>query len=260
LAFFLSISIVLMLISNQKKNLPIHIRERTYNLIDPLRVSFPSIKEELHRFIEDFQGIEKLRSENQALRIRIEELLLQEKNYYQEMASSNQRLRELLDFKKQQPYSLIPVEVIAYAPHNYFQVIFIGKGRDEGIRKEMVVVNSQGLIGRVIEAYPHRAKVLLILDERSKIGVRDQRTRDIGILHGKGERGICELKYALSRADVRVGDRIITSGLGGLFPKGILVGEICDIKKDPNQLFQEIVVAPSVDFGKLEELFVIKTH
>jgi len=247
-----------MLISNHKKDLPARIREGGYSFVDPLRISFLTLKNRLFEFMENFQEIEKLRNENQTLKIKMEELLFYQKNYYQEIISANQRLRELLGFKEKQPYSLIPVEVIAYDPHNYFKVIFIGKGKKEGIEKEMVVVNAQGLVGRVIEVYPHRAKVLLILDERSKIGVRDQRTRDMGILQGKGEKGVCELKYVLSRADVRVGDKIITSGLGGLFPKGIVVGKICAIKKDPNQLFQEIEVVPSVDFGKLEELFAIK--
>ncbi len=122
----------------------------------------------------------------------------------------------------------------------------------------MAVVSPQGLVGKVIEEYSHQAKVLLIIDERSKVGIRVQRTRDIAILQGKGKEGVCELKYLLNTASVKVGDKVVTSGLGNLFPEGILVGKISEVKRDSNRLFQEVKITPTVDFGKLEELFVIK--
>lgn len=258
LTTFLSLSFILLSISSYKRDMASLIREKGYAIIGPLQTTSFDLKMRLTEFLEDIHTSEKLRKENEALKAEIAKLLFKEKSYYEEIISSNQRLQEMLGFKKEQPYKLLPVEVIAYAPHYYFKVVTIGEGEKEGVGKDMVVVNPQGLVGKVIEIYPHQAKVRLISDEASKVGVRVQRTRDVAILQGKGEKGICELKYLLYKASVKVGDRVVTSGLGGLFPEGILVGEISRIQKSPNQLFQEVEVVPSVDFGKLEELFLIQ--
>jgi len=258
LVIFLSISLVLMLISHFRENLPAHIREKSYDIVGSLQFISWNVKRGVIKFIEDAYETDRIRKENQELKRKVKELLFKEKNYYQEVLSSNQRLRDLLNFKQREPYSLIPVEVIAYAPHNYFKTVFINGGKEEGLTKGMIVVNAQGLVGRITEVYSHRAKVLLITDERSKVGVRDQKTRDIGILQGKGQERVCELKYLLTKADVKIGEKVVTSGLGGLFPKGILVGKISYIRKNPDQLFQYVEVKPMVDFEKLEELFVIK--
>ncbi len=222
--------------------------------------SFPAagfeVKSHIVKFIEDIHGSRRLREENQALKDQLAQLIFQEKNYYQRIISTDKRREKMLEFRRRQAYELLPVEVVAYTPRNYFKIFFLGKGEKEGMKKEMVVVNVQGLVGRIIEVYSHQAKVLTILDERSKVGVRNERTRDVAILQGMGK--VCELKYLLTKASVKVGDEIVTSGLGGLFPQGILVGRISRVKKNPNRLFQEVEVIPSVDFGKLEELFVIK--
>lgn len=258
LTTFLFLSFILLSISSYKRDMVSLIREKGYAIIGSLQTTSFDLKMRLTEFLEDIHTSEKLRKENEALKAEIAKLLFKEKSYYEEIISSNQKLQEMLGFKKEQPYKLLPVEVIAYTPHNYFKVVVFGEGEKEGVEKDMVVVNPQGLVGKVIEVYPHQAKVLLISDEASKVGVRVQRTRDVAILQGKGEKGICELKYLLCEASVKVGDRVVTSGLGELFPEGILVGEISRIRKSPNQLFQEVEVVPSVDFGKLEELFLIQ--
>lgn len=253
---FLFLSSILMLISVYHSDLVVRIRERTYVLIGLFPAAGFHLKTNVVKFIENVRNSGRLREENKALKDQLAQFIFREKNYYQRIVSTNERLEKMLEFRQKQPYELLPVEVVAYAPRNYFKILFLGKGKKEGIEKEMVVVDAQGLVGRIIEVYPHQAKVMTILDERSKVGVRNERTRDVAILQGKGK--VCELKYLLTRASVKVEDEVVTSGLGGLFPKGILVGRISQVKKNPNRLFQEAEVIPWVDFGKLEELFVIK--
>ncbi len=253
---FLFLSSILMLISISHSDLVVGIREKSYVLMGLFPAVGFHLKTNVLKFIEDVHSSRRLREENKALKDQLAQLIFQEKNYYQRIISTNERLEKMLEFQQRQAHKLLPVEVVAYAPRNYFKIFFLGKGKKEGIEKEMVVVNAQGLVGRVIEVYPHQARVLAILDERSKVGVRNERTRDVAILQGKGK--VCELKYLLTKASVKVGDEIVTSGLGGLFPKGILAGRISRVKKNPNRLFQEVEVIPSVDFGKLEELFLIK--
>ena len=247
-----------MLISGYKRDLPSQIREKSYSIIGSIQQAAFNFEESISEWIKNFYQTKKLREENELLKIKIDKLLFEKENYFKEILSSYQRLEKLLEFKQKKAYHLVPVRVISYTPSIYFKVVFIGKGGKDGVKKGMTVVNSQGLVGKVIEEYPHQAKVLLIIDERSKVGIRVQKTRDIAILQGKGEEGICELKYLLNTASVKVGDEVVTSGLGNLFPEGILVGKISQVERDPNRLFQEVKITPAVDFGKLEELFIIK--
>jgi len=216
-----------------------------------------SSRKALTNFIEIIGQSQRLREENKLLKLQVEKLLFKEKNYYPEVEATNRRLRELLEFKREAPYKLIPVELLAHSPQDFFKVIYINRGREDQVKEGMGVVNAQGLVGKVVEVYPNQSKVLLILDKRSKVGVRDQRTRDIGILQGTGSIDRCELHYILNKAEVKVGDRVVTSGLGGFFPSGILVGYISRIERKPSYLFQKIEVEPAVDFGKLEELFLV---
>jgi len=257
LSIFLILSFSLMFLSFSQPHFLINLRERNYFLGEVLYSFSFNLKIKLREFVENISQAKSLQKENLILKRKIGELIFREKNYYPEIIASNRKLKALLGFKEKHPYKLIPVELIAYSPMDFFKVIYVDKGSKEGVRKEMGIVNAQGFVGKVIEVYPRQAKVLLVLDERSKLGVRAQRTQDVGILQGKGREGVCELKYLLTKAEVKVGDEIVTSGLGGLFPKGILVGYISKIRKKPNYLFQEIEVTPSVDFGKLEEFFLV---
>lgn len=259
--FLLSILLLssgLMLISNSRADVSLAIREKAYTIVGSLQMSSFSLKLGFTEFIADMGRSEKLREKNRALENEIAQMRFREENYYQEIIFSYQRLQEVLEFKEKHSYDLLPTQVIAYPSYSYFKTVLINRGEKEGIEKGLVVVNSQGLVGRIVEVYPRQAKVLLILDERSKVGVRDQESRDVAILQGKGEEGVCELKYLLNKASIEIGDNVITSGLGGIFPQGILVGKVSRVRKNPRRLFQEVEVVSSVDFGKLEELFIIK--
>ncbi len=257
LSIFLILSFSLMFLSFSQPHLLINLREKNYFIGEFLNSLSSNLKMRLSDLVESISQGKSLQKENVILKRKMAELLFREKNYYPEIMASNHRLKALLGFKEKHPYKLTPVKLVAYSPMNFFKVIYIDKGAREGVRKGMGVVNAQGLVGKVIEVYSHQTKVLLVLDERSKIGVRVQRTQDIGILKGKGREGVCELEYLLTKANAEVGDEVVTSGLGGLFPEGILVGYISKIRNKPNYLFQEIEIIPSVDFGKLKEFFLV---
>ncbi len=257
LSIFLILSFCLMFLSFSQPHLLTNLREKNYFIGEFFNSLSFNLKMRLRNFVESVSQAKSLQKENLILKRKMTELLFRERNYYPQIMASNHRLKALLGFKEEHPYKLTPVKLVAYSPINFFKVIYTDKGAGEGVRKGMAVVNAQGLVGKVIEVYSHQTKVLLVLDERSKIGVRVQRTQDIGILQGKGKEGVCELKYLLTKAKVKVGDKVVTSGLGGLFPEGILVGYISKIRKKPNYLFQEIEIIPSVDFGKLKEFFLV---
>jgi rod shape-determining protein MreC len=196
-----------------------------------------------------------LQRENRELRQELQELQSQI-NQYREANIANQRLRALLNFKKSIPTPLLPAEVVAFDPSGWFQTILIDKGRDDEVERDMAVVNADGLVGRVIAVSSHHSKALLILDVNSAVDVLIQRSRVRGIAVGLGgER--CIIKYVRRNEDVQVGDQVISSGMGGVFPKGLLLGRVEEVVRGSSGLFQSVRVAPAVDFGRLEEVMVV---
>jgi rod shape-determining protein MreC len=196
-----------------------------------------------------------LEQENEALKRELQEVKLQ-LNKYREAYLANQRLRALLNFKTSIPTPLLPAEVVAFDPSGWFQTILIDKGRNDGLVRNMAVVSGDGLVGRVIGVSNRHAKVLLILDGNSAVDALIQRSRTRGVLVGLG-RDRCVLKYVQRNEDVQVGDKVITSGMGGVFPKGILLGEVQQVVRGNSGLFQTVEVEPAVDFSQLEEIMVV---
>jgi rod shape-determining protein MreC len=197
-------------------------------------------------------GLEK---ENQALKKELQELKLQV-NRYREADLANKRLRALLNFKKSIATPLLPAQLVAFDPSGWFQTILIDKGRNDGVLQDMAVVSAEGLVGRVIGVSKHHAKVLLILDGNSAVDAYIQRSRARGVLVGLG-RELCLLKYVHRNEDVQVGDQVISSGMGGVFPKGLLVGTVKEVVRGSSGLFQRVEVEPGVNFGRLEEVLVV---
>ncbi|MCG6982322.1 MAG: rod shape-determining protein MreC [Deltaproteobacteria bacterium] len=197
-------------------------------------------------------GLEK---ENQALKKELQELKLH-MNRYREADLANQRLRALLNFKKSIATPLLPAQLVAFDPSGWFQTILIDKGRNDGVVQDMAVVSAEGLVGRVIGESNHHAKVLLILDGNSAVDAYIQRSRARGVLVGLG-RELCLLKYVQRNEDVQVGDKVISSGMGGVFPKGLLVGTVQEVVRGSSGLFQRVEVEPAVNFSRLEEVMVV---
>jgi len=197
-------------------------------------------------------GLEK---ENQVLKRELQELKL-EVNRYREAHLANERLRALLNFKKSIATPLLPAQLVAFDPAGWFQTILIDKGRNDGVVRDMAVVSAEGLVGRVIGVSNHHAKVLLILDGNSAVDAYIQRSRARGVLVGLGLE-LCLLKYVQRNEDVQVGDQVISSGMGGVFPKGLLVGTVEEVVRGSSGLFQRVEVEPAVNFGRLEEVLVV---
>ena len=196
-----------------------------------------------------------LEKENRMLKQKIAEL--QEENHrMKEMELANERLRQLLQFREKNSPSMIAAEVIGQDPSSWFKSVTINKGERDGVKKGMAVISPAGVIGQILKTAPHYATVLLITDYNSAIDSIVQRTRAKAIVEGKGENR-CQLKYLLRAEEVAVGDVVVTSGLGGNFPKGLMVGEIKKVDKKGHGVFQYAELVPSVDLTKLEEVFVI---
>jgi rod shape-determining protein MreC len=167
-----------------------------------------------------------------------------------------QRLRKLLEIKPEVPHRMLPAQVVGLDPSGWFKTVFINRGTRDGVSKGMAVIASGGIAGRTIGASRQYAKVLLIIDRSSAIDALVQRTRSRGIVEGESSES-CRFKYVVRKADIKIGDTVVSSGLDGFFPKGLQVGEISEIFKPSSGLFQEVKVRPFVDFTRLEEVMVI---
>ncbi|MCD6295635.1 MAG: rod shape-determining protein MreC [Deltaproteobacteria bacterium] len=196
-----------------------------------------------------------VRHENRQLKRDVDALRM-ENIRYREQLSTHQRLQELLQFKKTIDRPVLAAQVIGLDPTGWFKSIIIDKGKRAGLRLNMPVVNACGVVGRIVSVSPTYAKVLLIIDQNSAVDCLVQRSRDRGMVKGVST-DMCKLDYVVKSSDVTVGDMVVTSGLGGVFPKGLSVGRILDVKEVSGDLFKDIVARPVVDFSKLEEVLVI---
>ncbi len=197
-----------------------------------------------------------LQRENERLKKRMADLQ-RENDQMRGMVLAHERLRKLLQFRETLSSTAIAAEVVGRDPSSWFKSVTINKGEKEGVRKGMAVISPEGVIGQILKTAPSHSVVLLVTDYNSAIDSIVQRTRAKAIVEGGGENR-CQLKYLLRAEDVVAGDRVVTSGLGGNFPKGLMIGEIKRVDKKGHGIFQYAELVPSVDFTRLEEVLIIK--
>lgn len=205
--------------------------------------------------LRDISNFKELQRENKILRENIENLEKERLNL-QEASLENQRLRKLLGFRESEKRKFIPSMVIARDPLGFRDTIIIDKGKKDNVQKDMVVVNGNGLVGRVRECGWSISRVLLITDRDSVVSAIVQRTRDEGAVVGTTPGLI--MKYLDLSCDVKKGDKVMSSGFSGVFEKGILIGEVVSIKKDASGLYLNLDIKPEVDMMRLEEVLVMR--
>lgn len=198
--------------------------------------------------------------DNQALRAENEEIRQNNLNVTEIMAE-NVRLRSMLDYKKiTNQFDFVTAAVVGRDIGTWNSTIIINRGSADGITKDMAVVTPQGLVGSVVNVYANVAKVQLILDARSAVGALVQRpeSRVAAIVEGSSASPLTPRMVNIARdADIIKSDKLITSGFGGIYPKGLLIGEVVDIVNEEGGLLKYAYLRPAVDFGRLEEVLVV---
>ncbi len=170
------------------------------------------------------------------------------------------RLRGLLGYADQLNLQTSMAQAIMLDTSGRFKSIIIDRGSADAIEINDAVVNANGLIGRVVLTTKDMAKVQLVTDSNCAAGALDERSRRQGVIRGNGS-GTLEMHDVVALADVVPGDRILTAGIDGIYPKGIPIGTVVKAKADQGaDLFKNIVIKPSVDFGSIEEVIIIHTH
>lgn len=172
-------------------------------------------------------------------------------------SSENARLRTLLDFKTHAGYVTVAAEVIGSSPGENSNTLLIDRGADAGLSTDLPVVTPDGVAGKIVAVYPHSAQVLLITDPAAGAGVLLEQSRVQGVLKGAG-RGLCRLEYVMNDNAVAPGEKVLTSGLDRVFPKGLPIGTV--VKADNGNIYKNVIVQPAAALSRLEEVLVVVTN
>ena len=205
----------------------------------------------------DYVDLRGLQEENKGLQ---RETATQKRRIDQleEQALETQRLQALLAMRQASRAEFLTARVVGKDATNWFKTILLDRGSLEGVRRNQPVLAPDGLVGRVVEVTPTSAKVQLLTDPVNAVGGLIQRTRVTGIVSGNLGAG-ARVRYLPLMADVVVGDQVVTSGMGGVFPKGIPIGRITAVDRRSGALFQEASLQSAVDLSRLEEVLILMT-
>ena len=224
----------------------------------PFQAAFLSIRSTMAGLWEDHIYLMGLKQENRELAGKIDDLSSENTRLKEELSLSV-RLKELLTFKEASPFETVAASILGFSSlaggSSWTRVSVLNKGSADGIEKDMPIICASGIVGRVIEVTDSTSTALLLTDPRSNIDVILQRTRVSGVAEGDGK-GL-SIKYVRELEDVQVGDRVVTAGLSGIFPKGLPAGEVTRVEKGWDNFFKSIKVRPTADLEKLEEVLII---
>lgn len=221
----------------------------------PVQYGVTHLHQAVQRIWHRYLALVGQQRENEALRTRILELE-QEAVRLAEVEQTNHRLRDMLGFRRTLHGHTQIAQVTGKDPLPWFHTFTIDKGAADGVRKGMAVLSPHGVVGVVETSSAHAARVLLLTDHNSGIDAVVQRSRARGIVEGAVGEG-CVMKYLRQGEDVAVGDRVVTSGLDGVFPKGVVIGSVTRLSGPSRGLMQVAEIEPAVPFDRIEEVLIV---
>lgn len=230
------------------------VQQMIMQALGPLQSRTSRMIESLQVFTGDYLVLWTIRDDNKHLRSVIADYQ-QQLDQYREAYARNRYLENELKFKKEENFPSLTARVVGKDPSFWFQTLIVDRGKNDGVIEGMVARTSLGVVGQVIQVSDNYAKILLANAPSSAIDAMIQKNRVRGILKGAADKGYV-LYYVLKNIDVVVGDRIVTAGIGSVFQSGIPLGTVSAVRSKRRGMFQEIEVAPIVDFGQLEMVFI----
>ena len=254
-ALFLSAAFLTYALNLRNKEHANPLESGVMTLTAPLAEAAAAVSRTLGHLWSDYVDLLEVRRENVTLRAsvkRLNERIVADN----EAVAANVRLKALLDLKEALGAPSIAVSVIGEDSSAWFKTMVIDRGSAHGLLEGMPVLAAGGIVGRTVKVAPHSSRVLLLTDHASAIAAVVQRSRARGVVRGAGG-GRCSMEFTVKDEDVKVGDTVVSSGIGGVFPKGLPIGEVTMVKKGEYGVFQTIEVRPTVNIGKLEEMLVL---
>jgi rod shape-determining protein MreC len=206
---------------------------------------------------QNYVNLRQIGQENESLRQRVSQLevALQRERA---LAGQSRVLQQMLDLKNETPFATTSATVIASAASPDFRTMTLDKGSNEGLATDMPVIAPAGIVGRVILPTSRAAKVQLIIDRNAAAAGLVERTRAQGVVVGTGSDRL-RFEYLAGTADLKTGDRVVTSGMDGIYPKGFVIGQIESIERSTGE-FSNVLIRPAVDPSALETVLVVTSE
>lgn len=259
LILLLFISFVLMGVSQNR--VTVEVKSVAFGVLYP----FQYIGTRTLTFVTDFfssiQDNRQLKEELQNARQMLEQFKRTQHDF-EEIKRENERLRRLIGIQSTMEYDTVIAEVVAKSPQNFYKTIIVNRGRLDGIERYMPVVAYQKdqkfVVGKILDVQRGSSRIQPLIEQTSYTAAMLKDSRYSGLLQGQSPvSDTCLLQYVDRRADIQFGDIVVTSGMGGVYPKGIVIGEVVSVTKERYGIFQEAMVQPLVDLGRLEEVYII---
>lgn len=254
LLFFLLASFIVIVFTSSTGGRFGVFHQLTLETLGPLQGFFTKLSLSTTKLKDKYIALLNLEEENAQLRQDIAKLR-EQLDEYSVAYSRNRYLETALEFKQQNTFPKRMARVVGKDPSFWFQTLIVDRGENDGVVTGMVARTSQGVVGQVVQVSDNYSKILLANAPSSAIDAIIQNSRVRGILKGAGEQGYI-LHYVLKNAEVKVGDKIVTAGIGGVFPSGITLGTVSKVQSRRRGMFLDIVVEPAVDFSRLEFLYI----
>lgn len=226
----------------------------------PFQKAYNSLNEGMSLFWAGFTELNDLKNELEKTKARLQEYEdLSEKSILEE----NARLRRILDLQEHVPFEFIPCSIISKDPDNWFRTVLINRGSSDGVKENMPVISyyegEKVVFGKVIEVRGSVSRVDPIIASTMNLGVMFQESRYTGLLSSYNYNPeYCIMSYIKKSIPVSQGDKVVTSGQGGVFPKDLLVGIVIKSFMNESATFQEAIIKPYIDYARIEEVYVIK--
>lgn len=221
----------------------------------PIQKALSAPVDGLRNLWGNYVALLEVREANQDLREQV--AALQEENLqFREALVQSGRLRTIAEMRRTLDVPMRPAQVVGMDVSPWFRSVLLDRGRGDGVRAGMPVVTETGVVGIVTATSRNAGRTLLLLDPQSSIDGIIQRSRARGIVRGTGDEGL-EFEFFVRGDDVQVGDLVISSGFGGAYPKGLRIGEVIEVQADPTAFVHRARLRPAVDFGRLEQVFVL---
>ncbi|MDT8271837.1 MAG: rod shape-determining protein MreC [Desulfomonilia bacterium] len=213
----------------------------------------------VHGLWLDYIYLVDARQENQDLKKLVDEMQVK-CMILDELREENWQLKAMMDYRSEhQEFVLYPAKLLAQDITMVFKSVIIDRGSRHGFYLDMPIVNPDGVVGRVIAVSPRTAEVLLVTDPNSAIPAHIEDSRIKGIVKGRGINTL-SLEYVRRAEEVHIGSAVVTSGLLGMFPKGLILGYVQEVTTDENKMFAQILISPSANMEKIEIVFGLGPH
>ncbi|MBN2207953.1 MAG: rod shape-determining protein MreC [Candidatus Coatesbacteria bacterium] len=248
-------SIYLMSLDIRNPDKTIIIERAIIAIVAPLQSFTTAVYNGIARAIETYFSLVNTNKENRRLKETISRLEA-EKAQLIEAAIQNTRLKKIVNLDESRRFMLQACSVIGVDPSKLFSSVFIDRGSSDGLSRNMPAITYDGVVGKIVKVSPHAARVQLLTDTRSSVAVIAQRSRAPGILQGNGS-SVCEMAYIDADADIKSGDVLLTSGLGGIFPSGLRVGRVRSVVKKEGAMTKSARVTVFVNVHQLEEVLIL---